>query len=113
EENLRTSAGSMGQRSSSRWARRRSPRAHPEPGAPAGGIRLPIARAEMRPSRAAKGKRAPGATRSRAPADAGTACAEHGEDGEDATLPEASTVAPLTGAMGVTLTTFPGGAMGD
>jgi len=92
----------MGQRSSSPWARRRSPRAHPEPEAPAGGIRLPIARAHARPSRAAKGKRAPGATRSRAQADAATACAEHGEDGEDATLPEASTVALLTGAMGVT-----------
>src|SRR5262249_15338499 len=76
EETLRTAAGSMGQRSSSLRTRRRSlacasgarnsRRRHP----------LPIARAEAWPSSAAKGKRAPGATRSRAQADAGTACAE-------------------------------------
>jgi hypothetical protein len=39
------------------------------------------------------GQESAGATRSHAQAHAGTACAEHGEDGEDATLPEASTVA--------------------
>src|SRR3954465_2533843 len=37
----------------------------------------------------------PEATRSRAQADAGTAYAEHGEDGEDSTLPGASTAASL------------------
>src|SRR5580700_8689951 len=50
-------------------------------------LRLPIARANAWPSRAAQGNRAPGATRSRAQRDAGTASGEHGEDGEDATLP--------------------------
>jgi hypothetical protein len=44
-----------------------------------------------------------GATRSRAQADAGTARAEHGEDGEDATLPAVSTMATLPGAKGITL----------
>jgi hypothetical protein len=39
---------------------------HPDLGAPAGGIRPPIARANARLTRAAKGKRAPGVTRSRA-----------------------------------------------
>lgn len=65
---------------------------HPESEAPAGGIRLPIARAGAEPSRAAEGNRAPGATRSRAQARA-LASAEHSEDGEDATLPAASTTA--------------------
>lgn len=65
---------------------------NPEPGAPAGGIRLPIARADAEPTRAAEGNRAPGATRSRAEERA-VASDEHGEDGEDATLPAASTTA--------------------
>lgn len=68
------------------------PSCHPEPGAPAGGIRLPIARAGAEPARAAEGNRAPGATRSRAQERAATSD-EHGEDGEDATLPAASTAA--------------------
>jgi integrase len=66
---------------------------HPEPGDPAGGIRLPIDRALASPTRTAQGKRAPAATRSRAQAHAVQARAEHGEDGEAATLPEASTAA--------------------
>jgi hypothetical protein len=49
---------------------------HPELGAPVGDIRPPIARANAMPPRAAKGNRAPGATRSRAQAYAAAACAE-------------------------------------
>ena len=64
----------------------------PEPEAPAGGIRLPIARVNAEPAGAAEGNRAPGATQSRAQGRA-SARAEHGEDGEDATLPAASTTA--------------------
>ena len=48
---------------------------------------------ERRATRHSEGQESAGATRSHAQAHAGTACAEHGEDGEDATLPEASTVA--------------------
>ena len=66
---------------------------HPKLGAPAGGIRPPIARATALPSRAAEGNQAPGATRSRAQGYADEACPEHGEHGEDATLPGASTAA--------------------
>jgi hypothetical protein len=65
---------------------------HPELGAPAGGIRLPIAHATAWPTRAVQGNRALGATRSRA-----AGLAEHGEHGENATLPEASTLARSSG----------------
>src|SRR5690242_19460071 len=51
---------------------------HLELGAPAGGIRLPIARASAEPTRAGQGKRAPGATRSRAQ---GRACATRARGG--------------------------------
>jgi hypothetical protein len=64
---------------------------HPESGASAGGIRLPIACANATPPRAAQGNRAAAATQSRAQVHAAAARAEHGEDGEDATLPAAST----------------------
>jgi hypothetical protein len=67
--------------------------AHPELEAPAGGIRPPIARANAWPPRTAEGNRAPAATQSRAQMGADSAHVEHGEDGEDATLPAASTVA--------------------
>jgi hypothetical protein len=87
---------------------------HPESGAPAGGIRLPIARANAGPVGAAEGKRAPGATPKPRAGARPEACAEHGEDGEDATLTGASTLAsslarwascswrpPLTVAMAI------------
>src|SRR5580700_8601988 len=65
------------------------PSAHPEHGAPAGGIRRPSparTRSHRAQRRATERPEPPGAARRR--------CAEHGEDGEDATLPGASTVAP-------------------
>jgi hypothetical protein len=74
---------------------------HPESGASAGGIRLPIACANATPPRAAQGNRAPAATESRAQVHAAGARTEHGEDGEDATLPAASTEA-FSGARGAT-----------
>jgi transposase len=79
------------------------PACHPELGAPAGGIRLPIARASAEPSRAAEGHVAPGATRSRAQQRA-HASDEHGEDGEDATLPEASATASSSSRWATTHT---------
>ena len=59
--------------------------AHPSHGDPAGGTLRPIDRILTRPTRTAKGKRARGATRSR------RELRDRGEDGEHATLPEAST----------------------
>ena len=56
-------AGSIGSTDARACA---GPRCHPESGAPAGGIRLPIARADAWPTHAAKGKEPPGATRSHA-----------------------------------------------
>lgn len=65
---------------------------HPESEAPAGGTRLPIAHSSASPTRTAQGNRAPGATRSRAQ-EVAVGGLEHGEHGEDATLPGASTLA--------------------
>ena len=62
------------------------------PGAPAGGIRLPIARACAEPPRAAQVNRALGVTRAARRGESSTST-EHGEDGEDAALTGASTVA--------------------
>jgi hypothetical protein len=60
---------------------------YPSLGDPAGGTLRPIDRALALPTRAAKGKRARGAARSR------RELRDRGEDGEHATLPEASTSA--------------------
>lgn len=62
---------------------------HPEPGAPAGGIRLPIARTACgcrAQRRAMPRPEPPGAARKGERSEP-----EHGEDGEDVALPGAST----------------------
>ena len=72
--------------------------AHLELGAPAGGIRLPIARARAEPTRAAQGKRAHGATRSRAQ---GRACATRAwRDWRGRDLARSEHVGTLTLTMG-------------
>jgi hypothetical protein len=78
-------------------------RCHLEPGAPASSICPPIAHSEAGPPRTAKGKKRPeppaamhvgrGRTDVFGLGVALPASAEHGEDGEDAFLPAASTVA--------------------
>jgi hypothetical protein len=73
--------------------------AHPELGAPAGGIRAPIARVFAEPARGAQGKRAPRATRSHAQGRACAARAWRGWRGRD--LARSEHVGMLGRAMGV------------